>query len=51
MFFKCHYHLHHLAKFERGVVDGKVEEDKKLDTLDMTINANELTMKLIIERF
>ncbi len=51
MFLKCHYHLHHLAEFERGVVNGKIEEDKKLDTLDMTINANELTTKSIIKRF
>jgi hypothetical protein len=33
MFLKCHYHLHPLVEFERGVVDQKVEDDIFLDIL------------------
>jgi hypothetical protein len=47
MLFKCHYHLHHLAEFERNVVDQRVEEDNNLDIFEMTTNTIDLTMELI----
>ncbi len=28
MFIKCYSHLHHLVKFERGIVDRVVEKDR-----------------------
>jgi hypothetical protein len=47
MLLKCYYHLHPLVKFERGVVDQKVEEDKNLNIFEMIINTSELTMELV----
>ncbi len=41
MLSKCHYHLHPLAKFKRGVVDQKVEKDNNLDIFEMITNTNE----------
>lgn len=46
MFFKCHYHLHLLAEFEKNVVDQKVEEDNNLHIFEMTTNTIDLTMEL-----
>jgi hypothetical protein len=43
MLLKCHYHLHLLAEFERGVVDQRVEEDNNLDIFEMIVNTSELT--------
>ncbi len=47
MLLKCHYHMHHLAEFERGNVDQGVEKDINLDIFEMTTNIIEPTMKLI----
>jgi hypothetical protein len=51
MLLKCHYHLHPLAKSERGVVDQRVKEDNNLDILTNDIfeiaNTSELAMQLI----
>jgi hypothetical protein len=46
MLLKCHYHLHPLVEFERGVVDQKVEKDNSLDIFEMTTSTNEPTTKL-----
>jgi hypothetical protein len=42
IFLKCHYHFHPLAKFERGVVDQKVE-DNNLDIFEMTFSTKPIT--------
>jgi len=47
MFFKCHYYLHPLVKFERGVVDQRVEKDNNLDIFEMTTSTIEPTMELV----
>jgi len=47
MFFKCYYHLHPFTKFERDVVDQKLEEDNSLDIFEMTTNTSEPSMELI----
>ncbi len=46
MLLKCHYHLHPLVEFERGVVDQKVEKDNSLDIFEMTTSTSEPTTKL-----
>jgi hypothetical protein len=46
MFFKCHYHLHVFVKFEKGVVDQRVEKDN-LDIFEMTGSTSEPTTKSI----
>jgi hypothetical protein len=46
MLLKCHYHLHPLVEFERGVVDQKVEKDNSLDIFEMTNSTSEPTTKL-----
>jgi hypothetical protein len=51
MFIKCHYYLHPLVEFEKGVVDQKVEEDNNLDIFEMTTNISEQVMKLINKEF
>ncbi len=35
IFLMCHYHLHPLVEYERGIVDQKVEEDSSLDVFEM----------------
>jgi hypothetical protein len=35
IFLMCHYHLHPLVEYERGIVDQKVEEDNSLDVFEM----------------
>jgi hypothetical protein len=45
--FKCHYHLHLLVEFEKGVVDQKVGEDNNLDIFEMIANTSEPATKLI----
>jgi hypothetical protein len=40
MFLKCHYHLHTLAKSERGVIDQRVE-DNNLNIFEMTFSTSE----------
>ncbi len=47
MFFMCHYHLHPLDEYEKGIVDQRVEEDSSLDIFEMTTNISELAMELI----
>jgi hypothetical protein len=47
MLLKCYYHLHPLVKYERGVVDQRVEEDKSLDIFEIIINTSEPTMELV----
>jgi hypothetical protein len=44
---KCHYYLHPLAEFERGVVDQRIKKENSLDIFEMTANTIEPTMKLI----
>jgi hypothetical protein len=51
MFLKCHYYLHPLVEFEKGVVDQKVEEDNNLDILEITTNISEQVTKLINKKF
>jgi hypothetical protein len=46
-FIKCHYYLHPLAEFERGVVDQRIEKDNSLDIFEMTTNTIEPTMELM----
>jgi hypothetical protein len=43
----CHYHLHPLVEYERGIVDQRVEEDSSLDIFEMTTNISELAIELI----
>jgi len=47
MFLKCHYHLHLLVEYERGVVDLMIEENNNLDIFEMIINTSELAIELI----
>jgi hypothetical protein len=47
MLLMCHYHLHPLVEYERGIVDQRVEEDSSLDIFEMTTNISELAMELI----
>jgi len=47
IFKKCYYHLHPLAKTNKGIVDLRVRKDKSLDIFEMTINTSEPTTKLI----
>jgi hypothetical protein len=47
MLLKCYYHLHPLVESKRGVVDERVEEDKSLDTFEMTTSTSEPTMELV----
>jgi hypothetical protein len=44
---KCYYHLHPLVKFERGVVDQRVEKEKNLDIFEMKTSTSEPIMKLV----
>jgi len=47
MLLKCHYNLHPLAEFKRGIVDQRVEKDNNLDTFEVITNASELVLELI----
>jgi hypothetical protein len=47
MLLKCYYHLHPLFESKRGVVDERVEEDKSLDTFEMTTSTSEPTIELV----
>jgi hypothetical protein len=51
MFLKCHYYLHPLVEFEKGVVDEKVEEDNNLDIFEMTMSVSEQVTKVINKEF
>jgi len=47
MFFKCHYHLHVFAEFEKGVADKRVEKDNNLDIFEIIASTSEPTTKSI----
>ncbi len=47
MFFKCHYYLHPSTKFERGIVDQRIEKDNNLNIFEMITNTIKSTMELI----
>jgi hypothetical protein len=44
MFLKCHYQLHPLVEFEKGVVDQKVKKGSILDLFEMIANISELAI-------
>jgi hypothetical protein len=47
MLLMCHYHVHPLDEYERGIVDQRVEEDGTLNIFEMTTNISELATELI----
>jgi hypothetical protein len=51
MFLTCYYHLHPLAKTERGVVEQRVEEEKSLDIFEMIASISEPTTELVNKEF
>jgi hypothetical protein len=47
---KCHYHLHPLVEFEKGIVNQGVEEDNSFNICKMTIGMDLINRELLLFR-